>query len=166
MDLNKLCQSKAFKITLWIVGGLAVALIVFKAGVEVGYRRANFSYRWGEKYHQNFGGPRGGFFEDDRGQGFINAYGNFSQIIKIDGQNLVVKGGDNAEKIVTIGDKTVIHRLREVITADKLAVGDSIVVIGEPDDQGRIQASLIRVMPTPPPVGAPMPGPFPPSPRH
>jgi len=151
MDLNNFFQSKAFKITLGVIGGIIIFLLIFSIGMFVGFKKANFSYRWGENYHQNFGGPREGLFRDFRGEDFIAAYGAAGQIIKIDGSTLVVKGRDNVEKIVLLADSTVIKRFQETIKATDLKVDDFVVVIGEPNDSGQVGAKFIRVLPPSPP---------------
>lgn len=156
MDFNKFFQSKTFRISLIVIGALIVLLFVFKTGVFVGYKKAQFSYRWGENYHRNFAGPRGGFFGDfRRGPGdrdYINAHGTFGSIIKIDpatgsGQaaTLIVKGSDNVEKTILVSDKTTITSRREAIKINDLKVDDRIVIIGSPNEQGQIEAKLIRV---------------------
>ena len=48
MDFNKFFQSKPFKILAVGILALIVLLLVFKAGEFVGYRKARFSYKWGE----------------------------------------------------------------------------------------------------------------------
>jgi hypothetical protein len=149
MDFNKYLQSKTFKRALVAIGALIVLLFVFKTGEFVGYRKANFSYRWGENYHRNFAGPRSGFLENfGRGFGdkdFINAHGTFGSIIKIDGSTLVVKGRDDVEKTILISDKTTITSRRETIKPSDLKVDDRVVIIGSPNEQGQIEAKLIRV---------------------
>ena len=149
MDFNKFFQSKAFRITLITIGALIILLLVFKVGVFVGYRKAGFSYRWGENYHRNFGGPRGGFF-GNFGYGFgdrdyTNAHGTFGSVIKIDGSTLIVKGSDNVEKTILVSDKTTITSRRETIKASDLKIDDRAVIIGSPNEQGQIEAKLIRV---------------------
>lgn len=86
MDYNKIFQSKLFKLFLLGIGIFILLLLGFKLGMVVGFGKARFSYRWGENYHQNFAGPRGGFFEDFYdNKDFIEAHGVFGEIIKIDG---------------------------------------------------------------------------------
>jgi hypothetical protein len=152
IDLNKIFESKKFRVALMIIGGLVVLLVVFQAGMTVGFRKAGFSYRWAENYHQNFAGPREGFFgnfmRDMMSKDFINGHGVFGQIIKIDGSTLAIKGADNAEKTILLKDDTAIERFRETIKPADLKAGDQIVIIGEPNDSGQIEAKLIRVMPT------------------
>lgn len=146
--MNKFFQSRQFTIITWIVAGLIVLLLVFKAGVMVGYRKASFSYRWGENYHRNFGGPKNGFFAGFAGRDFIESHGTFGQIIKINGSMLVVKGRGDAEKIIVVKDDTMIRNGMDVASLNDLKVNDYIVTIGEPNAQGQIEAKLIRVMPS------------------
>lgn len=159
MDFNKIFQSKVFKGILGGILAFIALLLVFKAGTIVGFRKAGFSYQWGENYHRNFAGPRGGLFQDFSGRDFIDAHGVFGQIMKIDpstgsGQaaTLVIKGRDDVEKIVLVKDDTVIRRLMETVKPSDLKVDDFIVVIGEPNNNGQIEAKFIRVLPSPPPV--------------
>ena len=147
MDFNKIFQSKAFKITLWVIGVFIAALFIFKVGIVVGSRKANFSYRWGENYHRNFAGPSGGFLKDFYEKDFIEAYGTFGQILKIEGNTILVKGSRDAEKIIIVKDVTIISRLKDNIKIGDLKNNNYIVVIGEPNDKGQIEAKLIRVMP-------------------
>jgi hypothetical protein len=137
----------------WILIGLGVfiiAALIFKAGMFVGAMKANFSYRWAEQYHKNFAGPQAGFFGDWRippfGD-FIEGHGTFGEIIKIEGNNLIVKGRENIEKIVLVNEKTVIKSGFKDIKISDLKVGDIIVIIGSPNEQGQIEAKLIRVFP-------------------
>lgn len=150
MDYNKLFQSKMFKAILGGIGGIIIFLLILQLGMSIGFKKANFSYRWGENYHQNFGGPRGGFFGGLGGKDLIDAHGVTGQIIKIESSTLVIKGRDNVEKIVLVKDNTTIERLRETIKLSDLKVDDFIVTIGEPNDAGQIEAKFIRLMPPPP----------------
>lgn len=154
MNFKNFWQSTLFKGLILGISIFAILLIflllIFKLGMLVGFRKAGFSYKWGENYHRNFAGPRGGFFGDSFGKDFIEAYGTFGQIIKIDGSTLIVKGRENVEKIVLVKENTTIKHLRETIKLSDLKVDDYIVVIGEPNDKGQIEAKFIRVMPPPP----------------
>ncbi|MGD0577282.1 MAG: hypothetical protein ABSA74_04360, partial [Candidatus Staskawiczbacteria bacterium] len=78
-------QSKLFKGIILGVAGLVVLVFVFCLGVFVGTKRADFSFRWADEYHRNFGGPQGGFFGDFIGMDreFTNSNGSFGQIISI-----------------------------------------------------------------------------------
>jgi hypothetical protein len=149
MEKNIL-ESKLFRAIILSIAGFIILAFVFGLGVFVGTKKADFSFRWADQYHRNFGGPQGGFFGDMMGQDFTAANGVFGQIIKIDGQTLTIKSKDNVEKSILISDKTTIIYQRKNMKLSELKVNDSVVVIGDPNDQGQIQAELIRVMPAPP----------------
>lgn len=178
MDYNKLFQSKMFKGIILCTAALITLLFVFKIGMFLGYQRANFSYRWSENYHRNFAGPRDGFFREFQrefnGKDFVESHGIIGQIIKIDistdstsspqvssgGQaaSFIIKGRDNAEKVVVINDDTAIMRFYDKITIGDLKNNDYVVIVGEPNSSGQIEAKLVRIMPAslppPPPPAA------------
>jgi hypothetical protein len=159
MKFNNFFQSKTFKIIIWVVVALIVLLLVFRLGIEVGYKKAQFSYHWGENYHLNFGGPKGGFFlPPNKNDEFISSHGAAGQIIKIDNNNLIIKDQENVEKSILIKDDTTIFCLRQKIKASDLKTGDFIVVIGDPNNAGQIEAKLIRVMPSPAQINNGVPG--------
>lgn len=147
MNTDNFFQSKLFKGIILGVAGLAALIFVFSLGLFVGARRADFSFRWAEAYHKNFAGPEGGFFENFKGREFIEPNGVFGQIININGQILTIKGGNDVEKIVLIGDKTIIKFQNQNLKLSDLKIEENIVVIGSPNDNGQIEAILIRVMP-------------------
>ncbi len=145
----------------WIIIGLlavVVILLVFGLGVLIGERKAKFSYRWAEQYHKMFAGPRQGFFEDwrsfPRGE-FIEAHGTFGEIIEMKENEFVIKGRGDVEKVILITDKTVIQKGREKVKKDDLKIGNFVVVIGSPNEEGKIEAKMIRIIPF-------LPGEFPP----
>ncbi len=149
MELKQLIQSKPYVALVLLLAAIAIIFLIFGIGMYVGYHKARFSYQWGENYHKNFGGPRGGFFRDFGGKDLIDANGIAGQVIKVDGQTLVIKGRDNVEKIILVKEDTVIRRFTETIKLGDLKVDDNIVAIGEPNDQGQIEAKFIRTLPTP-----------------
>jgi hypothetical protein len=138
----------------------AVVCLIFWIGIFIGGMKARFSYRWAESYHKNFAGPRGGFLDDwrsfPRGD-FISSHGIFGQIIKIEESAIIIKDGNNMERIVAVKDGTIIERLRETVKISDLKIDDYIVVIGEPNDSGQIEAKFIRLLPTLPSKGSLMP---------
>jgi hypothetical protein len=140
----------------WVLVGLVVFIVlalVFKVGMFVGEKKAQFSFRWAENYHRMFAGPRAGFLGNLRMppfppfDEFIEGHGTFGEIIKIEGNNLVVKGRGNVEKVIVVTEKTVIKSGREDIKFSDLKIGDMIVIIGSPNEKGQIEAKLIRVFP-------------------
>ena len=149
-------DEKQHDILKWIIVGLlaiVVIVLVFGLGVFVGEKKAKFSYLWAENYHRMFAGPKAGFLGSLRMppfppfDEFIEGHGTFGEIIKIEGNNLVVKGRGNVEKVIVVTEKTVIKSGREDIKFSDLKIGDMIVIIGSPNEKGQIEAKLIRVFP-------------------
>ena len=133
-----------------IVGLLAIVvlILVFGLGILIGEKKAKFSYLWAENYHKMFAGPPVGFFRDWRSfprARFIEAHGNFGEIIKMKENEFVLKGKDDVEKVILIDDKTIIKKGRETIKNENLKVGNWVVVIGSPNEEGKIEAKFIRV---------------------
>lgn len=157
MNLDKIFQSKLFRGVILGLLTLVVVLSILKIGMFVGIKKADFSHRWSDNYHRNFGGPRNGFMEGFGDRDFMEANGIFGQIIKINSPTdqaqlttIVVKGRNNVEKMIAVNDKTIIKRFMEDIKIIDLKVDEYIVVIGDPNESGQIEAKLIRVMPQQP----------------
>lgn len=149
-NFKELFQSKKFTKTLCGVGVVVAVLFVFQAGVFVGYKKASFSHRWGDNYHRAFGERKhkGFFYKSAFQKDFSVAHGSVGKIISISLPSITIEDSDNTEKIALISDKTIIRRFRETINPTDLRTNDFAVVIGSPDDQGRIEARLIRIMPS------------------
>lgn len=145
MQVHNFFQSKKFKCTLGGIAMLAILLAVFKAGEFMGYRKADFSYRWAENYHRNFGGPVGGFLRGFQSRTSLGGHGSYGPIIKIEPSLLTIQGRDHTEKIIKLFPATVIRRSGETIAPSDLKVDDRIVVIGAPNSDGQIEAKFIRV---------------------
>ena len=77
----------------------------------------------------------------------MSGHGVTGEVIAVDADGIVVRGQDNAERFVIAATGTSIVRQSKKIDLDELKIGDVINVIGRPDDLGRIEARLIRVMP-------------------
>jgi hypothetical protein len=154
MNIKEFFQSKTFRGILYGVGIVVVILLVFQAGVFVGYHKASFSYRSGEKLYRMFdeGQDRRSFMGMSRGAfpDTPNTHGTIGKIIKLDLPTLVVEDKDKTEKIIIIKDDTTIRRFREEIKSSDLKMDDFIVVVGTPNADGQVEARLVRVMPTPP----------------
>ncbi len=153
--LNKLVESKKFKTVLYILCAIFILSFVFQAGMMVGFKRASFSRDWGNNYERNFG-PRHDMMPrllaDDIRE-TPNAHGAIGKIIKVDYPNIVVLDKDQTEKVVIIKDDTNILERRGQVTKESLTLDKFIVVIGNPNVQGQIEAKLIRIMPSPEEMG-------------
>lgn len=156
IDTNKIVQSKVFKGIAVGIGVLLILSVGFKMGLIIGVKKADFSCRWSDNYHRNFGGPKAGMMMGFKDREFIDANGTVGQIIQITSSTLVVKGVNDVEKVILITDKTSIQRFRDAIKIIDLAVNDNVIVIGEPNDDGQIEAKFVRVMPAVNEVGQQM----------
>ena len=152
LDLKELFQSKKFKAVLYVLGVAVIVLLIFQAGMFVGYRKAGFAYRFGDNYYRTFGGRmdiRTPFLGMQGGE-FPSAHGAIGKIIKISLPILVIEDQDNVEKVVLIKDNTLVRRFRDKIESADLKVDDFVVVIGSPNDKSEIEARLVRILPSPP----------------
>lgn len=150
---NLLQKDVPTKTVLVAFGALIVALLIFQAGIFVGYRKASFSYGSGDNFHRMFGAPeRHGMMDRDGMRGimggeFTSAYGTTGTIVKINLPTIIVAGTDKVEKVVVVNEKTILRQFRNDVKNEDLKVGDSVVVIGSPNDKAQIEARLIRVLP-------------------
>jgi len=150
-DIKQAFESKISFRILCAIGIIAVSFLIFLAGVNVGFNKASFGHAWGENYERNFGMmPDRPVFGRDN---FPNANGAVGKIIKVALPTIIVQDKNGTEKVVSIDDDTQIQKLRENVTEDNLKVDDFVVVIGTPNEQGQIEAKLIRIMP----LGMPIP---------
>lgn len=154
MESEKFFQSRLFTGIVIGIGVAVVVMIVFWIGVVVGERRANFSFAWAQEYHRNFGGPDRGFFDQVLpANDFITANGVSGKIIKVNPSPLLsesiltIKGSDNVEKAILATSKTTIRMKTGNLVLADLKANQYVVVIGNPNSNGQIQAELIRVMP-------------------
>ncbi len=140
----------------WLIVGLgcfAAAVLIFSAGIFVGGMKARFSYQWAESYHQNFAGPRQGFLGDWQKVAplpgdFLEAHGAFGEVLEVSESGFIIKGPGEMEKTILTNEKTIIEKGREKIS--EVRAGDWVTIIGSPNDQGQIEAKLIRVFNQPP----------------
>lgn len=151
-SMKEFFKSITFKTALTTAGLLLAVLVIFQVGVFVGYRKAAFSYHWGENYYQTFepparrGGPRVGGMITGR-ERFPVSHGAVGKVLKIDLPNFIVEGHDTIEKVVRVSSSTSVVRFREKVSASDIVVGDTVTVLGSPNDTSEIEAKLIRIMP-------------------
>ncbi|MFA5360245.1 MAG: hypothetical protein WC349_04795 [Patescibacteria group bacterium] len=154
MSFKDFFKSNHLNKILIVLATIVVLVFVFSLGVFVGHEKGRFSRNWGENYYRNIMGPGGfggpGMMDFNRPD--FNAHGGLGQIIKIDGNNLIIKDQASVEKIILVTGKTIITKNNQNIKITDLKVDDKIVVIGGPNDQGQIEPKLIRVLPELPPI--------------
>lgn len=146
--INNFLESKKFKIATYVIGAIFVLIFVFQAGMIAGFKKASFRHDWGDNYERNFGPKNRPPFMGDM-MGAPNAHGAIGKIIKVEYPNIFVLDKDQTEKVVIIKDDTNIIERKDKVTKESLIVDKYIVVIGNPNDQGQIEAKLIRIIPSP-----------------
>lgn len=150
-------KSKLFKTITYTLGGLFIVFIIFQAGMIAGFKKVSFGRDWGNNYTENFGSPHRSFrmMGQDFGDfgNMPNAHGAMGRIIKVDLPTIVVFDiKDQTEKSIVVDDKTEIRRMRDIVPSDQLIIDENIIVIGDPNSSGQIEAKLIRFIPAPPPM--------------
>ncbi len=132
-----------------ILGCLIVALLIFQAGMFVGFKKAGFSYRVGEQYFRQMNGrPNDQFMGMNRGD-FENSHGAIGKIISISLPSVIISDKDNTEKTILISSSTDIRKFKDSIKPEDLKINDFVTVIGNPNDKAEIEARLVRIMPDP-----------------
>lgn len=145
-------QSKKFKIALAIVVLAIILLTVFQLGMLVGFKKASFSYQWGDNYYRAFGKPQDdprmmGLPRPGIEMGFTESHGVTGKVLRIVPPRLMIEGADKIEKSVLVGDNTTIRRFRDNIDISAIQQGEIAVILGSPNDSGEIEAGFIRLMP-------------------
>ena len=154
-SLSQFVRSRLFAGIMLGVAVMLVLVCVFEAGVALGYHEAVFSSHWGANYERNFGGTGMQVMmgvPDGHGP---EAFGAIGQIISIASSTMVVQNNDQQEEKVIFNGNTVIRNQEITIPASSLSAGTYVVVVGTPDNQGTIDASLIRIIPAPPTPSTP-----------
>ena len=135
----------------WILAGILLLILLigsFALGTMTGFRRASFSCHWGERYGDMMGMPfpgRGKGFEAPQ-QGMFDAHGANGIVVSVKDQQLVVKGPDGIEKTVNVTSTTDIRKGPvQVTSTSQIAPNDRVVIFGNPNESGIIDATLIRI---------------------
>lgn len=165
--LKQVGGKNIIKIILISLGVFILVLAIFGFGMFVGYRKARFSYLWGENYHNLFGMPKGvpslgpeigpgkmmppggprGFIREARGEDFINPNSVVGSVVKFDTNTLYILGNDNVEKSIFIAKDIIIRKGHDTLQLFDLKLDDKVIILGSPSSTGQIEAKFIRIMP-------------------
>ena len=149
-----------------IIIGLSIAagaLLVFGAGMQVGYHQARFEHNFGDNYDRMFVGPHHNDQFMTGGLPFIghhdtvNDHGAVGEVVRMSGSQFVVAGIDKVEKTITMDTHTMVRQYRDATSSSAIHVGSFVVVIGTPTNTGEIAADVIRLIPPPPGMGSTTP---------
>ncbi|MDD5726606.1 MAG: hypothetical protein PHC53_04370 [Patescibacteria group bacterium] len=142
-------QKKSPLISGLIIGVVSIIFLlgVFQLGIMVGSHKARFNCDWGERYGTMLGMPfQGqGRFGQPPPPGMLDPNGAFGSVVSNNGQQLVMKSKDGAEKTIVITPTTEIRKGRDTVKATDITDKDEVVVFGSPTSTGQIEAKLIRV---------------------
>lgn len=144
-------RSRWFQILIYGLAGLILLLGTFQAGVYVGARSSMFARGFGDNYARMFDGDDNvrGMHGMMPGADLPNGHGAFGTIIGISPDSITVAGVDKVEKVVRYASTTPIRRMRQDASITDLTAGETVIVFGDPVDDGSIDARLIRIVPSP-----------------
>lgn len=146
--MNHFLSLRLSKKILYILGLMVVILAIFRAGMTVGYHQGNFSREWVSNLsYQRFSDPLSVFSPFVSRDRDPNPHGVVGTIADVQLPNILVKGPRTAEQIVIVTNDTTIRHLMSAASSSDLRSGDQIIVIGDPNGEGTIIASFIRVIP-------------------
>ena len=145
---HHLFSSRWLRWGVGVLSALIILILVFALGINVGRHEERFTKDWMQNYPRNFGGPKVFSLQINPGDHFIQPHGLFGNIISkaSDSKSIVVKGDRDMEKTVLVGNSTIIEKAMNTLKAMDLKINDSVIVIGEPNPEGQVDAKLIRVI--------------------
>lgn len=121
MDIKKIISNTLLRRIIYTVVAVIAILVVFNAGMAVGFRKATF----------------------------MNTNSAFGRVVKIDDESFVVRGPQGMDKMVFYDRSTMIRRLRDNVPPDGLNLNDYVAVVGTPNNACQLQAKIIRIAPPP-----------------
>lgn len=145
--IKVLYANKSLRLGLYFVGALFVIGVIFQVGIFVGYHKANFAGNWGKNYERNFGIDRQDSFRGMMRGGLPTSHGSFGKVLSVGLPNFVIADRDGVEKNILITDKTIIRSGLENSSSTSIKADNSVIVLGDPNNQGQIEAKLIRILP-------------------
>ena len=131
---------------------LCIAILIFAAGIAVGVRKTEFRHQFSDNYERNFGAFERhgkGMLPPLPGENFPNAHGAVGKIISVSLPTFIVDSPDGTEKVIHVSDTTHIRTIDGDGTSANIIPENVAVVVGEPNTNGQIDATFIRVLPKP-----------------
>ena len=74
----------------------------------------------------------------------------FGEVVEIQETRFVIKTGDDSRILIGTGKNTEIRKGKKIWT-EKLHMGDYVIVVGSPNQEGFIEAQVIRIVAPPRP---------------
>ncbi|MBU6427023.1 hypothetical protein KGQ27_02165 [Patescibacteria group bacterium] len=148
MNYKEFFGSSGYARLLKILGMLLVLMVIFSIGMAAGYYRAKFSFERDNNYY-SIGWPRSPLAPFLNDTDDSNPHGAIGKIISVQLPSIMIRDQGNVERIAVIGGSTAIRHFRSEASTTDLIPGEQVIVIGEPDGKGRINAAFIRILPQP-----------------
>ena len=143
-----LVSSRNVRLVAYTIGSLILAILIFHAGVVVGSHRGFAREgQFGRGFRPSF--FPGGF---EMPHGFIqDGHAAVGSITAITLPTLSLQTREGMTQTIIVGTSTVIQSMGAP-GVPTLSAGDTIIVLGEPDDQNRVNATFIRILHSVPPL--------------
>ncbi len=145
--MKVLYAHKGLRLGLYIIGGLFVLGVTFQLGVFTGYHKASFARDWGDHYGKNFGMERPESFKGMMRGGLPMGHGAVGKVLTVTLPTFVIEDNDGTEKTIVVSNTTIVKSSTQNSTSTSITPNTSVVVIGQPNKSGQIEAKLIRIMP-------------------
>lgn len=133
------------RIALSAAAALILALLIFHAGVVYGTHRRSFGSFDSDRGFRHSFFP-GGF---ELPHGFIsNEYGAVGTVATVTPTTLLLQTREGVTQTILISTSTIVRSMGMMgnTSVETLSAGNQIIVLGEPDSHGRIDARLIRIL--------------------
>jgi len=146
--MNKFLKNPTSMRIVIILAIIIVAIFIFGAGISVGYHRAIFTMARQSGYGRGFNDPRSPFAPFFHDSDHANSHGTVGEIIKVTLPAIMVKSSHSAEQVVNISSSTIIRSMYATASTSDLVIGDRVVIIGAPNQNGSIDAAFVRILPS------------------
>lgn len=139
--------NKALRVSIYTLSILFTLSLTFLLGLNVGYHKASFAHGWSEHYEKNLGLERPDSFGGMMRGRLPAPHGSLGTVLSINLPNIVIEDRDGTEKNILIASTTLIKRGMENASSSSIAINNTIIVLGNPNQEGQIEARLIRILP-------------------
>lgn len=143
-DFKNFMSSERGRKTLYALGALFLAILIFHAGVAVGSHR----HVRGKSEMEHGWGFRGPGFDVKFPRGFIaGSHGAVGIIVSVGSSSITLRTRDGETQTVLLTNTTVTRSESGDASSTTLSVGQHIIILGSPSDAGALTADLIRILP-------------------
>lgn len=139
---------KHIKTLLYVLGTLFILCAILQFGIFIGYHKASFARDWGDGYKENFGMERPESFKGMMRNRLPTAYGASGKILSVTLPTFIVEDSNGTEKTIYVSTSTLIKSAMQDASSSVITVDAIVMVIGDPNTNGQIEAKLVRIMPT------------------